>query len=169
MAATVWVALLSKSSAQPVTTPSQEREDGKSFSVISHPSPRLSCVQRFRDHRYRSRERKSDSLNFNPVRQDLLYDLLYGAPRRHDLIREDIRQVLRRRNNTLPPGIQKQLAQGKTIPPGLQKRMILLPEDVNDYLGFTRRSDIRIGVLGGNVLLFDVTSGFIHDILRDML
>lgn len=173
MAVTIWIALFSatRASAEPATNTGDEHLEGKPFSVISNNNaPRRSCVQKYRDHRNRSRERKSDSLSFNPVRQNLLYDLLYGSsPKHHDVIAEDIRQVLRRKNNSLAPGLQKQLSQGGVIPACLQKRMILLPEDVNDYLGFSKRSDLRIGVLGGNVLLFNSDSGFIHDILRNML
>ena len=64
----------------------------------------------------------------------------------------------------LPPGIQKKLARGGTMPPGIAKRY--LPDDLEHELpppphGYERT------IVGNDVLLVDIDTGKIADILTD--
>jgi hypothetical protein len=65
----------------------------------------------------------------------------------------------------LPPGIAKNMARGKPLPPGIAKRT--LP---NDLLA---RLPQRVGhdrvMVGADILLVEVATGVITDVLRDVL
>jgi hypothetical protein len=65
----------------------------------------------------------------------------------------------------LPPGIRKNLARGKPLPPGIAKQV--LPSDLEALLpgrpGYQR---IQVGL---DVLLVEVATGVIHDILMDVI
>lgn len=136
-------------------------------SETSHPK-KGNYVERFKNHRQRSQLRKSDVLQFNPVRRDLLLSLLYEKTRYHSLLDEQIRYTLHRQR-PLPPGVQKQLARGRVLPPGLSQQIILFPTHVNDFLGFKNHPGLRLGVLGDDVLLFNTETGLILDLLKDLL
>ncbi len=66
---------------------------------------------------------------------------------------------------SLPPGIRKNLARGKPVPPGLARRM--LPG------GLEQRLPVRDGYeriqVGLDVLLVEVATGIIHDVLMDVI
>jgi hypothetical protein len=65
----------------------------------------------------------------------------------------------------LPPSIAKNLARGKPLPPGIAKKV--LPGDL------LARLPQRVGhervIAGADVLLIEVASGVITDVLRDVL
>ncbi len=65
----------------------------------------------------------------------------------------------------LPPGIRKNLGRGKPLPPGIAKRV--LPDDLGAVLperaGYQR---IQVGL---DILLVEVATGVIHDILLDVI
>ncbi|MEJ2542331.1 MAG: anti-virulence regulator CigR family protein [Gemmatimonadota bacterium] len=65
----------------------------------------------------------------------------------------------------LPPGIQKKLARGKPLPPGLARRV--LPAALED--GLPLRSGYQRVEVGLDVLLVEVATGIIHDVLRDVI
>ena len=73
---------------------------------------------------------------------------------------------LAKRDN-LPPGLQRQLQQNGTLPPGLQKRVQPLPLALEQQL-----SPIMVGmrrvVLSGNVILLEVATARIVDLIRDV-
>ncbi|MFD2263389.1 anti-virulence regulator CigR family protein [Lacibacterium aquatile] len=66
----------------------------------------------------------------------------------------------------LPPGIAKNLARGKPLPPGIAKRY--LPGDLLGRLPHRDDRYLRI-VAGRDVLLIEVGSGLILDVLRGVL
>jgi Ni/Co efflux regulator RcnB len=66
----------------------------------------------------------------------------------------------------LPPGIAKNLAMGKPLPPGIAKQM--LPHDLLELLPPPRRGFERV-VVDGKVLLVEVATRVIHDILTDVI
>ena len=65
----------------------------------------------------------------------------------------------------LPPGIRKNLARGKPLPPGIAKKT--LPSQLETVLP-TRDGYQRVQV-GVDVLLVEVATGIIHDVLMDVI
>jgi hypothetical protein len=65
-----------------------------------------------------------------------------------------------------PPGIAKNLQRGKSLPPGIAKRA--LPTGLNGLLPPPPDGYERI-VLSGKVLLVDIATQVIHDVLEDMV
>ena len=66
----------------------------------------------------------------------------------------------------LPPGIAKNLAQGKPLPPGIAKQV--LPQGLIALLPPAPRGFERI-IVDGKVLLVEVATHVIHDILVDAI
>ena len=65
----------------------------------------------------------------------------------------------------LPPGIRKNLARGKPLPPGIAKQV--LPSDLEGLLpGHPGYHRLQVGL---DVLLVEVATGVIHDILMDVI
>lgn len=68
--------------------------------------------------------------------------------------------------NSLPPGIAKNLQRGKPLPPGIAKRS--LPAGLLATLPAAPHGYERI-VIGGKVLLVEIATQVIHDILEDIV
>ena len=66
----------------------------------------------------------------------------------------------------LPPGIAKNLSRGKPLPPGIAKQQ--LPDGLVHALPAPPRGYERI-IVDGRVLLIDVATQIIHDILTDIV
>ena len=66
----------------------------------------------------------------------------------------------------LPPGIAKNLGRGKPLPPGIAKRM--LPSDLISELPPTPNG-FELIVVAGKVLLVEIATQIVHDILEDAL
>jgi len=66
----------------------------------------------------------------------------------------------------LPPGIEKNLARGKPLPPGIAKKY--LPDGLLHSLPPPPRGYERI-IVDGKVLLVEIASRVIHDILVDIV
>lgn len=66
----------------------------------------------------------------------------------------------------LPPGIVKNLRRGKSLPPGIAKQT--LPEGLVDVLPPPPHGFDRV-VLSGKVLLVEVATQVIHDVLKDVI
>ena len=66
----------------------------------------------------------------------------------------------------LPPGIARNLARGKALPPGIAKQV--LPQNLIALLPPTPHGFERI-VVDGKVLLVEVATRVIHDILADAI
>ena len=65
----------------------------------------------------------------------------------------------------LPPGQRKNLARGKPMPPGIAKRF--LPDALRSSLSVPRKYDVI--VVGWDVLLVEVATGIVHDVLMDLI
>ncbi len=72
----------------------------------------------------------------------------------------------KRKGKGLPPGIAKNLARGKPLPPGIAKQH--LPDGLVHALPAPPRGYERI-VVDGKVLLVDIATQVIHDILTDVV
>ena len=70
------------------------------------------------------------------------------------------------KQKSLPPGIAKNLARGKPLPPGIAKRS--LPYDLSRQLP-RPRSGYEIIVVAGKVLLIEVATQIVRDVLTDAL
>ena len=70
------------------------------------------------------------------------------------------------RNNSLPPGIARNLQRGKALPPGIAKQV--LPAGLNNQLPPVQKGYERV-LVDGKVLLVDVATRVIHDILTDIV
>lgn len=71
-----------------------------------------------------------------------------------------------KKSKGLPPGISKNLAQGKPLPPGIAKQH--LPESLRSALPTPRAGYERI-IVDGKVLLVDIATQVIHDMLEDVI
>ena len=71
-----------------------------------------------------------------------------------------------RKAKGLPPGIARNLQRGKALPPGIAKQA--LPGQLVDLLPPPPRGYERI-VLSGKVLLVEVATQVIHDVLSDII
>jgi hypothetical protein len=65
----------------------------------------------------------------------------------------------------LPPGIRKRLARGKPLPPGIAKQVA--PEELVKLVAVP--SGYRLEEVGLDVLLVEVATGIVHDILMDVV
>lgn len=72
----------------------------------------------------------------------------------------------KKRVKSLPPGIAKNLARGKSLPPGIAKQV--LPGELLGRLPRTHDGFERI-VVGGKVLLVEIATQIIHDVLVDVI
>jgi hypothetical protein len=66
--------------------------------------------------------------------------------------------------DNLPPGIRKKLARGKPLPPGIAKKM---PGGLHAQLPMRPGYDYRR--VGADVLLVEVATGVIVDVVKDIL
>ena len=69
-----------------------------------------------------------------------------------------------KKNKGLPPGIAKNLARGKPLPPGIAKQV--LPQDLVRQLPQVQAGYERV-IVDGRVLLIDVATQVIHDVLME--
>ncbi|WP_275098149.1 hypothetical protein [Sedimenticola hydrogenitrophicus] len=69
------------------------------------------------------------------------------------------------RRDRLPPGLERQLERNGHLPPGLEKRE--LPEGLERLLP-PRRPEYQRVVVDNDVLLIELATGLILDILRDV-
>jgi hypothetical protein len=67
----------------------------------------------------------------------------------------------------LPPGLQRQLVKNGKLPPGLDKKVQPFPPQLEARLPRLSGGWIRV-VLGGNVMVIDVNTNKILDILADI-
>ena len=67
---------------------------------------------------------------------------------------------------SLPPGIAMNLQRGKALPPGIAKQV--LPTGLIDLLPAPRRGFERI-VVDGKILLVEIATQLIHDVLEDLI
>jgi hypothetical protein len=65
----------------------------------------------------------------------------------------------------LPPGIRKNLARGKPLPPGIAKKV--LPPTLEGMLPI--REAYRRVAVGADVILIEIATGLIVDILADVI
>ena len=65
----------------------------------------------------------------------------------------------------LPPGIRKRLERGKPLPPGIAKKVA--PAGLRSQLGVPRGFEVM--EVGLDVLLVEVATGVIHDVLMDVV
>lgn len=71
-----------------------------------------------------------------------------------------------KKSSSLPPGIAKNLARGKPLPPGIAKQY--LPDSLVNSLPAPPRGFERV-VVDGKILLVEVATRVIHDILTDAI
>lgn len=91
----------------------------------------------------------------------------YEAPRidlgRVSIILGENRSLLDS-NQSLPPGVQKNLARGKPMPPGLGKRFdSRLQNQMPHYDGYEWQQ------VGRDVVLISISTGLIQEVLHDIL
>ena len=72
----------------------------------------------------------------------------------------------KQKSKPLPPGIARNLERGKALPPGIAKQR--LPAELNRQLPPVRDGYERV-VVDGRVLLVEVATQVIHDVLADLV
>jgi hypothetical protein len=87
------------------------------------------------------------------------------SPDERDRIRDYYVSHRARGIESLPPGIRKRLARGKPLPPGIAKRA--LPSDLLSRIRVPRGYEVV--EVGMDVLLVEVATHVVHDILRDVV
>lgn len=70
----------------------------------------------------------------------------------------------KKKHKGLPPGIARNLARGKPLPPGIAKQH--LPDELRHALPAPHDGHERL-IVDGKVLLVEIATGVIHDILLD--
>jgi hypothetical protein len=65
----------------------------------------------------------------------------------------------------LPPGIRKKLSRGKPLPPGIAKKAA--PSELGSMIAVP--AGYQVVEVGLDVLLVEVATGIIHDILMDVI
>lgn len=84
-------------------------------------------------------------------------------------VREHIREYYtanpRPELDALPPGIRKRLAKGKPLPPGIAKKVA--PKELRSKV--EAPDGYELVEVGLDVLLVEVATGIIHDILMDVI
>ena len=80
--------------------------------------------------------------------------------------RVDARGAGKGKPKGLPPGIAKNLAGGKALPPGIAKQR--LPDGLVSILPPPPRGFERV-IVDGKVLLVEVATQVIHDVLTDLI
>lgn len=81
--------------------------------------------------------------------------------------RRDLPPGLARRR-ALPPGLAKQIEKNGVLPPGLDRRFEPLPRDLEDRLPRLDAGFERV-ILGGDVLLIEMSTSRILDLLKDVV
>jgi hypothetical protein len=71
------------------------------------------------------------------------------------------------RKEQLPPGLQRQLIKNGRLPPGLEQKLHPIPVALESRLPVMREGYVRV-VVGGNVLVMEVSTKTIVDILSDI-
>lgn len=86
----------------------------------------------------------------------------------HDYYRDhqDHQGNQKKGKKSLPPGIAKNLQRGKPLPPGIAKQA--LPSGLVDILPAAPHGYERI-IVDGKVLLVEIATHVIHDILEDIV
>jgi hypothetical protein len=83
--------------------------------------------------------------------------------------RSDIRDYYSSRSSahvaSLPPGIQRNLARGKPLPPGIAKRFA--PANLSQRVRVPQ--GYQLMEMGRDLVLVNVATNLIHDILRDVV
>ena len=69
-------------------------------------------------------------------------------------------------HKSLPPGIARNLQRGKPLPPGIAKQA--LPTRLSQLLPAAPRGFERV-VVSGKVLLVEIATQVVHDVLEDIL
>lgn len=86
-------------------------------------------------------------------RVDTLLDILLGTDDDYaDLISEELRLEILDDIDTLPPGIQRQLARGRGLPPGIAKKH-RIPASVLPLLDL--EPDTELLIIGDNIVIVD--------------
>lgn len=96
--------------------------------------------------------------------RNTLYHLLRG----HNTVllpRTTLVQIVNQRNS-LPRGLQRQLARGKGLPRGIAKK-IPLSRQVVSYLNLPRHYDLYM--IGSNAVLIHTVTGLVADFIPDIL
>lgn len=104
-------------------------------------------------------------LTLSSSQRTLLVDLLRGRTVRNDLLTSSTRTQILNQVSSLPPGIQKQLLQGKGLPPGIAKK-VFLPRQVNNYLNLPTRYNLV--AIGSNLVVLDSVTSVVVDLLTNV-
>lgn len=87
------------------------------------------------------------------------------APEVRVQIKDYYRSIDARGVEALPPGIRKRLARGKPLPPGIAKQVV-----PSGLLSRVRVPDgYRLYEVGLDVLLVEVATNIVHDVLMDVV
>jgi hypothetical protein len=117
-----------------------------------------------------TRDDRDDRYGVDPEQKSYAF-----GPEQEHLIRVWFSSQYNRRNlppglakrDSLPPGLERQLQRNGTLPPGLQRRMESLPFALEEQLPPLSRGVRRV-IVGSNVILIEVSTSRILDLLRNV-
>ena len=97
-------------------------------------------------------------LSFTPAETRMIREYYQAIP--------PIQAAGKKRPKAIPPGIARNLARGKSLPPGIARQV--LPSSLEQNLPPVKRGFERV-VVDGKVLLVEVATQVIHDVLSGLI
>ena len=103
---------------------------------------------------------------FTTTQRTQVIEIIRGTGSRRTLISDGLRREILSQNNSLPPGIRKNLARGKKLPPGIAKK-VKLPVIVLNNLNIS--NNYNLIVVGSDLLLVDPVRDLVLDIIQNII
>lgn len=105
-------------------------------------------------------------ITLTPQQRQQLIDIIKGTGSNSGLISEQLRSEILANLSSLPPGIQQRLLRGRGLPPGIAKKFTL-PASVLAAVNLP--SNYQVFAIGSNVVVFDLATSSIVDVLTNVL
>ena len=104
----------------------------------------------------------ADEVGIAVIFSDNEVEMISAYYQRQDALSHQIKK--NKKQKGLPPGIAKNLQRGKALPPGIAKQQ--LPGDLERTLPPAPSGHERV-IIDGRVLLIEIATQVIHDVLMD--
>ena len=103
---------------------------------------------------------------FTSYQRTQVIEIIRGTGSKRTVISDGLRREILLQNNSLPPGIRKNLAKGKKLPPGIAKK-VKLPVVVLNNLNIS--NNYNLIVVGSDLLLVDPVRDLVLDIIQNII
>ena len=102
---------------------------------------------------------------FTPAQRRMLSDIFHHQNKAY--LPEATRLAVIRNAHRSP--VPAMLGKGKPLPTQLLHQVTFLPEGLGTYLGLPAQRELRLGVIGNDVFLYNANQGLIVDILHNII